>query len=1016
MKNPMLRPETCLSQIALLATAFSFATTSFLCAAPPEIKAVGNHLENKAVAGAVVRLTGVNLPSLQWGPGENLVPSLTQILGTWKANAIRLNISQASWLAGGTYLTTVDTMVNQVSAAGGYIIIDNHGYIQPDNNAITFWTSVATRYKNNPAVLFGLLNEPHDTTWDVWRNGDANGPGLQAVLNAVRGTGANNLVVVGGLKWASDLSGVLPGGGYALTDTSSGNGIMYDMHIYPWHAFAGWVVAARTYPILIGECGHDGSTTGGTGTSFGGNSPLLYWTLLNKADAMGVNFTAWAFHMSGGPALITENGANYTPVSCAGQFVYNHLLSLRDSAHESTVLNQGFETPVTATFAYRPAGATWTFTGNAGIQKTWAAALAPGTQTAFLQTATASDSGQNGIDGAMTQTFNFDATGTYAVSFLLSQRVGKAELPIRVSVDGVPVSSVCYTPSDSTGADLFSPVTTAPFTINSVGNHTIKLEAVASPGVNKEALIDNVSVAAMAPAWMKNQGFGAPNLTNGTFTYRPTNGIWTFAGNSGIELNALGATPAPEGRYLNAGFLQTAAATDTGNNAIDGTITQTIEFAAPGAYSLAFKAASRSGKGNLGIQVIIDGVVTGTVTPTSTAWASFVSPAFNIRIPGYHTVQLAATPNATVDNEAFIDDLSVTVPVASFTKYAPLAIGEAGFESSSPSAGHGKQPTGTAWTYTGSLADPYYAGIQDDYSNFHNYDIHPAPEGWQTAFFSSNNTLAGAISQTINFPSSGTYAVNFQAQMGRNGGVPLTVSIDGTTVGTYTPPSKAYYPFTTPTFTVSGGNHTLKIACPLTAAGPFTMVDAVNIWQDPSMTLTGQDIGAVGLAGNDSSTGAAYTVNASGADIWYGTDAFRFVSMPMTGDGTFTARVNSLTYTNAWAKAGVMMRNGLGASDANVATLVTPNTSTYLQVRTVAGGGSANVAGPVVGVATPYWVKIKRVGSLFTSSVSPDGVTWTVISSQTVTMNSNIYVGLAACSHNNAALTTAQFDNVSFAP
>ena len=63
---------------------------------------------------------------------------------------------------------------------------------------------------------------------------------------------------------------------------------------------------------------------------------------------------------------------------------------------------------------------------------------------------------------------------------------------------------------------------------------------------------------------------------------------------------------------------------------------------------------------------------------------------------------------------------------------------------------------------------------------------------------------------------------------------------------------------------------------------------------------------------------------------------------------------------------------------------------------------------------TPYWVRITRVGNVFTASSSADGTTWTTREDpQTVTMGSTIYVGLAVTAHTNAALHTATFDNVS---
>ena len=62
-------------------------------------------------------------------------------------------------------------------------------------------------------MLFELYNEPHDVSWRVWKSGGDAGDGCQAVgmqqlYDAVRATGAENLVIIGGLDWAYDLSGV----------------------------------------------------------------------------------------------------------------------------------------------------------------------------------------------------------------------------------------------------------------------------------------------------------------------------------------------------------------------------------------------------------------------------------------------------------------------------------------------------------------------------------------------------------------------------------------------------------------------------------------------------------------------------------------------------------------------------------------------------------------------------------------------------------------------------------------
>jgi len=179
-----------------------------------------------------------------------------------------------------------------------------------------------------------------------------------------------------------------------------------------------------------------------------------------------------------------------------------------------------------------------------------------------------------------------------------------------------------------------------------------------------------------------------------------------------------------------------------------------------------------------------------------------------------------------------------------------------------------------------------------------------------------------------------------------------------------------------------------------------------------STSLAGQDIGSVGLAGSSSNANGTYTVNGSGADIWTAADAFQFDAKQMTGDATLIARVASQTNTSGNAKAGLMIRNGLGASDAHASILVEPSNAAAFEYRSTAGGTTAATTNPHGLV--PYWVKLVRAGNVFTGYTSPDGTTWTQVGTQTVAMNSTIYAGLAVCSHSTTALGTATFDNLHF--
>jgi len=174
---------------------------------------------------------------------------------------------------------------------------------------------------------------------------------------------------------------------------------------------------------------------------------------------------------------------------------------------------------------------------------------------------------------------------------------------------------------------------------------------------------------------------------------------------------------------------------------------------------------------------------------------------------------------------------------------------------------------------------------------------------------------------------------------------------------------------------------------------------------------THADVGSVGLSGTASyAANGTFTVKGSGADIWYASDAFHYAYQQQTGDFHITARVTSEQNTNSWAKAGVMIRETLGAGSSFAATLLTPGNGSALQVRNGTGTNATHASGPFV--AAPYWVKLTRAGNVLTSAVSPDGNTWTTIGSNTVPMAATVYVGLAVTAHDNTQLNASTLDNV----
>jgi alpha-L-fucosidase len=251
-----------------------------------------------------------------------------------------------------------------------------------------------------------------------------------------------------------------------------------------------------------------------------------------------------------------------------------------------------------------------------------------------------------------------------------------------------------------------------------------------------------------------------------------------------------------------------------------------------------------------------------------------------------------------------------------------------------------------------------------------------------------------------------------------------------------------YCPSTTATFNVKrslthGGSYT-PIATNLTAMAfndtnvspgalyfyVVTAVDAAgesvnsteasaSLVAAPSTNWLTEDVGVVAATGSFGLTNGVFTIQGSGADIWNSADGFRYVFQSLAGDCALTARVLNLQNTTGWAKAGVMIRETLDAASQYVINFISPANGTALQQRSGTGASASGVSNST-GLAAPYWVRLVRSGNTFTSYVAPDGINWTQTGTTTVSMNANVYVGLAVCSHVDGTLCQAQFDNVSF--
>jgi hypothetical protein len=304
---------------------------------------------------------GVDRPSLEWDPegegetGEGIPASDFAAMKTWGANVVRISLNQDFWIQGAalyssSYAPIVGQAISQAEAAGLDVILDLHWSDQgnlavtakgtaedtagnsdqqqmADANSVTFWTQVATAYKGDGHVMFELYNEPNNVTPPVWLNGGTpmNGSftavGMQQLYNAVRMTaGADNIVLIGGLNWAYDLSEVVNG-----TSVVQGFNIVYVTHPYSqngtpdqqpdWGAYFGNL--ASISPVMA--------------TEFGDNTcdPTYESSIISYFDANKISWSgfAWWSTTSSPCTFPTLLSSWPSTASATGQVVMTALLA-----------------------------------------------------------------------------------------------------------------------------------------------------------------------------------------------------------------------------------------------------------------------------------------------------------------------------------------------------------------------------------------------------------------------------------------------------------------------------------------------------------------------------------------------------------------------------------------------------------------------------------------------------------------------------------------------------------------
>lgn len=305
---------------------------------PSEVRISGARL--LGVNGRPLRLIGVDRSGSEYacsGPvgdgsfgygifqGPVDARSVTAML-SWHINAVGLPLNEACWLggyanlnpaySGRAYRRAIVAYVKRLNAAGIYVVVRLSAAAPGDNaygsnqissdeipmadadHSVAFWRSVAAAFRSSRRVLFHTYDEPHDVDWACLRDGctatDAPGgqqrfgtyqtAGNQAMVNAIRGAGAHQPIILSGPDFASDLSGWAR---YAPRDPL--HELMADVSSFDYSDYVVGHAAelrrfARRHPVIVG--------------GFGDTHCVSTYSqkLMKVMDGIGQSYLAWTWN------------------------------------------------------------------------------------------------------------------------------------------------------------------------------------------------------------------------------------------------------------------------------------------------------------------------------------------------------------------------------------------------------------------------------------------------------------------------------------------------------------------------------------------------------------------------------------------------------------------------------------------------------------------------------------------------------------------------------------------------
>jgi endoglucanase len=337
------------------------------------------------ICSAALEFTGVNLSGAEFGVSNNNV----HLPGTYVSDYIYPNNSEVDYFTGKgmntfrlpfrwerlqptnstplntTELNRMTTFVNYATSKGDNVILDPHNFeryypatnnFQSSTNGLIggtvantqgvvvtdamfadLWGRIATQFKDNPHVIFNLMNEPNAVNLNTLVGAE------NAAIAAIRAAGATNLILVPGTSYTGAWTWTNGNGNFGASNavamlgiTDSGNNYAFDMHQYmdsngsgtsasinngdPMTGASRLMAATQWLQTnhlrgFLGEFAVDNSIIDGSNPS--SNAMLGNGVLNNMLQYMQANSDAWMgwTFWGGGPYWASNSLFHIDPVS-----------------------------------------------------------------------------------------------------------------------------------------------------------------------------------------------------------------------------------------------------------------------------------------------------------------------------------------------------------------------------------------------------------------------------------------------------------------------------------------------------------------------------------------------------------------------------------------------------------------------------------------------------------------------------------------------------------------------------